>query len=123
VSTRTERFADLIRDEVSRLLLREVRDPRIGFTTVTGARVTPDLRSVRVFVSVLAPPEAREVSISALNHAAGFVRNALFKNLRLRYPPTVTFHLDDSLDRGQRIEEVLKTIHADDGPPVADEDE
>lgn len=113
MSTRTDKVADLIRDEVSRLLLRELRDPRIGFATVTGASVTPDLRSVRVFVSVLAQPDAREDSIQALNNAAGFVRRALFKNLRLRNSPAVTFQLDDSLDHGERIERVLKTIHED----------
>ncbi len=113
MSTRTDKVADLIRDEVSRLLLRDLRDPRIGFATVTGASVTPDLRSVRIFVSILAQPAAREVSIQALNNAAGFVRRALFRNLNLRYSPDVTFQLDDSLDHGERIERVLKTIHED----------
>jgi ribosome-binding factor A len=122
VTTRTNRVADLIRDEVSKLLLRELRDPRIGFVTITGASVSPDLRNVRIFVSVLGKSSIRDESLQALNSAAGFVRRAIFKNLRLRYSPTVSFHLDESLDRGARIEEVLREIHAGETPD-ADQEE
>jgi ribosome-binding factor A len=122
VTTRTNRVADLIRDEVSKLLLRELRDPRIGFVTITGASVSPDLRNVRVFVSVLGKSSIRDESLQALNSAAGFVRRAIFKNLRLRHSPTVSFHLDESLDRGARIEEVLREIHAGENPD-ADQEE
>ncbi|MBI1951681.1 MAG: 30S ribosome-binding factor RbfA, partial [Acidobacteria bacterium] len=65
MSTRTDRVSDLIKDEISRLLLREVRDPRVGFVTITGASVSPDLKNVRVFVSILGEPEARQASIKA----------------------------------------------------------
>lgn len=111
MSTRTDRVSDLIKDEISRLLLREVRDPRVGFVTITGAAVSPDLKNVRVFVSILGEPEARQASIKALNSAAGFFRRTLFKNLRLRFAPTVRFQLDQSLDQGDRIERVLRRIH------------
>jgi len=111
VSTRTDRVSDLIKDEISRLLLREVRDPRVGFVTITGAAVSPDLKNVRVFVSILGEPEARQASIKALNSAAGFFRRTLFKNLRLRFAPAVRFQLDESLDQGDRIERVLRQIH------------
>ncbi|MBI1950125.1 MAG: 30S ribosome-binding factor RbfA, partial [Acidobacteria bacterium] len=93
------------------LLLREVRDPRVGFVTITGASVSPDLKNVRVFVSILGEPEARQASIKALNSAAGFFRRTLFKNLRLRFAPVVRFDLDESLDQGARIERVLRQIH------------
>ncbi len=122
MTTRTNRVADLIRDEVSKLLLRELRDPRIGFVTITGASVSPDLRNVRVYVSVLGKSSVRDESLEALNSAAGFVRRAIFKNLRLRNSPTVSFHLDESLDRGARIEEVLREIHAGENPD-ADQEE
>ncbi len=111
LSTREERVSDLIKNEISRLLQREVRDPRIGFVTITGASVTPDLKSVRVFVSVLGDLETRQTALQVLNSAAGFFRRCLFRNLRLRHSPAVVFHLDDSLDRGDRIEKVLKQIH------------
>jgi ribosome-binding factor A len=123
LSTRGEKVSDLIKDEISRLLLREVRDPRVGFVTITGASMSPDLRSVRVFVSVLGTPEARQISLQALNSAAGFFRRSLFRNLRLRYSPTVAFHLDDSLDRGDRIEQVLKEIHRHADETRASEDD
>jgi ribosome-binding factor A len=122
VSTRTDKVSDLIRDEVSRLLLRELRDPRIGFATVTGASVSPDLKSVRLYVSVLGDTRAREESIRALNNAAGFVRGALFRNLRLKHSPTVAFLLDTSLERGERIEELLRQINAA-GPSAPEEEE
>jgi ribosome-binding factor A len=118
VSTRTEKLSDLIREEISRLLLREIRDPRIGFVTITGASVSPDLRNVRVFVSVLGDAAARDASLRALASAAGFIQKALFRNLRLRHSPAVAFQLDDSLERGDRIEQVLRRIHegTDAGP-------
>jgi ribosome-binding factor A len=116
VSTRTDRMADLIRDEISRLLLRDIHDPRIGFVTLTGVSVSPDLRVVRVFVSVLGDEEAREASLKALNGAAGYVQRALFRNLRLRYSPAVSFHIDDSIERGERIERALRQIHGEQDP-------
>ncbi|MEK7798375.1 MAG: 30S ribosome-binding factor RbfA [Acidobacteriota bacterium] len=126
MSTRTDRVSDLIKDEISRLLLREVRDPRVGFVTITGAAVSPDLKNVRVFVSILGEPEAREASIKALNSAAGFFRRTLFRNLRLRVAPAVRFQLDESLDQGDRIERVLRQIHEGEreaGPGDGDQEE
>jgi ribosome-binding factor A len=123
VGTRQNRMADLIKDELSRLLLREVRDPRVGFVTITGTSVSPDLRNVRVYVSVLGDEQAREDSLRALNGAAGFLRRTLFKNLRLRYSPLLSFRLDDSLDRGDRIEQVIRTIHEQDRLREASRDE
>ena len=111
MSTRTDRVSDLIKDEISRLLLREVRDPRVGFVTITGAAVSPDLKNVRVFVSILGEPQARQESLKALNSAAGYFKRMLFRNLRLRFAPTILFRLDESLDRGDRIERVLREIH------------
>lgn len=125
MSTRTDRVSDLIKGEVSRLLLREVRDPRVGFVTITGATVSPDLKNVRVFVSILGEPQARQASIKALNSASGFFRRALFKNLGLRFAPAVRFELDESLDQGDRIERVLQQIHEGGGAPsrAGDEEE
>lgn len=123
MSTRTDRVSDLIKGEVSRLLLREVRDPRVGFVTITGAAVSPDLKNVRVFVSILGEPPARQASIKALNSASGFFKRALFKNLGLRFAPAVRFELDESLDQGDRIERVLQKIHESEGGPARPGDE
>ncbi len=120
---RMERVSDLIKEEISRLLQRDVRDPRIGFVTVTGASVTADLRSARVFVSILGEPGTREESVRALQSAAGYLRRALFKNLRLRYSPALEFVLDESLDRGERIESLLRDIRDErEGEESVDED-
>jgi ribosome-binding factor A len=115
LSTRTERLSDLIRDEISRLLLREIKDPRIGFVTITGVTVSPDARHARVFVSVLGEESVREATLEALQSASGFIQRALFKNLSLRHSPAVIFLLDDSMERGERIERVLKRIHDEAG--------
>jgi ribosome-binding factor A len=123
LTTRQDRVSDLIKDEVSRLLLREVRDPRVGFVTVTGTSISPDLKNVRVFVSVLGDLPAREACLKALNSAAGFFRKNLFKNLRLRFAPSVAFIHDDSLDRGDRIERVLRQIHEAEHPADDEEEE
>lgn len=121
MSTRTERMADLIRDEISRMLLRDLRDPRLGFVTLTGASVSPDLRNVRVFVSVLGDENARAGSLEALRSASGLIRRTLFKNLNLRFAPTVSFAFDDSLEKGERIERVLRQIHESSGGEPGDE--
>lgn len=110
MSTRTERLSDLVRDEISRLLLREIKDPRIGFVTITGVSVSPDLRHARVFVSVLGDEASREASLLALRNASGFIQRTLFRNLSLKHSLVVTFHFDDSLERGERIERVLRQI-------------
>jgi len=124
MSNRRDRVSDLIRAEVSRLLLHEMRDPRIGFVTITGATISPDLKNVRIFVSVLGDAKAREDSLHALNSAAGYFRRTLFHNLGLRYAPHVAFRFDDSLDRGERIDQVLKTIRElEANRPSGDEEE
>jgi ribosome-binding factor A len=114
MSTRTEKLGDLIRDELARLLLRDLRDPRLGFVTITGVEVSPDLRQARVFVSVLGDAAARDASLEALRHGAGYIQKALFRNLRLRHAVTIRFAADESLERGARIEEVLKHLHNQD---------
>jgi ribosome-binding factor A len=115
MSTRTERMADQIRDAISRMLLRDLRDPRLGFVTLTGASVSPDLRNVRVFVSVLGDQAARDGSLKALRSASGLIEKRLFRELGLRHPAAVSFQLDDSLEKGDRIERVLRQIHESSG--------
>ena len=122
MSTRTEKLGDLIRDEIARLLLRDFKDPRLGFVTITGVEVSPDLRQARVFVSVLGDAAARDTSIEALRHGAGYLQKALFRNLRLRHAVSIRFAPDESLERGARIEEVLKHLHEQDESHVREED-
>lgn len=122
MTTRTERMSDLMRDEVSRLIQRDLRDPRIGFVTVTGADVSPDLRNVWLYVSVLGDDTQRQATLKALNGARGFFQRALFRNLGLRHAPTIVFRHDDSIDRGQRIEDLLRSVRTGDAGPGGEEE-
>ncbi len=104
---RPERLAEQIREEVSLILGGEVEDPRIGFVTVTDAEVSPDLRYAKVFVSVLGDAAQIRESMSALNHAAGFIRVKLGAALRIKRTPELRFVHDDTVQSAARIEELL----------------
>ena len=105
---RSERLAQQIREEVSQIVDFEMKDERIGFTTVTDVELTPDLSMARVFVSVTGTSEERRESLAALNSAAGFVRTQLAPRIRVKRAPTISFLLDETLERGNRIEDLLK---------------
>jgi ribosome-binding factor A len=105
---RADRIAEAIREEVSQIVGYELRDERIGFATVTDVRVTPDLSTARVFVSILGTPEEQHAGLAALNKAAGFVRRLLAPRLSTKRVPSLVFSLDDLLERGNRIENLLK---------------
>jgi len=107
---RRERVGDQIRAELSRLLLRNLRDPRIGFATVTEVRMSGDLRSARVYVSVLGTPSQRQATLAALDAAGGFLRGEIARSLKLRYAPELRFQPDLSLEQGSRIEELLEGV-------------
>lgn len=105
---RPERLAEQIKEEVSLIIAGEVEDPRIGFVTVTEARVTPDLRNAKIYVSVTGTEEEAAASVAALNHAAGFIRTQLGAVLRIRRTPELYFVHDDTIRTAARIEELLK---------------
>jgi ribosome-binding factor A len=116
---RSVRLADAIREILARLLLLEVRDPRIGFVTLTGVELSPDRKHARVFVSMLGEEVARRDGLRALNHAAPFFRRALAKEGRLRFTPALRFVEDTAAERGMRVEAALRQIHESD-PPAED---
>jgi ribosome-binding factor A len=105
---RVDRIAEQIREEVSQIVGYELRDERVGFATVTDVRVTPDMATARVFVSVLGAPAEQKAALAALNHASAFVRRQLAPRLRTKRVPQIVFTLDDLLERGNRIENLLK---------------
>jgi len=113
-SRRQAQVADEIRREIGNLLLRAVKDPRIGFASITEVRVSPDLRHAHVNVSVFGSDEERRASLAALQHSTGFFRHEIGSSLQLRYTPEITFHLDDSLERGDRILRLLDQVKAGD---------
>ncbi|HET7224710.1 MAG TPA: 30S ribosome-binding factor RbfA [Candidatus Eisenbacteria bacterium] len=122
MSNRPERVAHLMQREIAEILQRELRDPRIPqLVSVTDVEVSRDLSFARVFVSILESETSHAHTLAALNRAAGFVRHALSPRLGLREVPELRFVHDPSLERGARVEEILKKIER--GEAVGDEDE
>jgi ribosome-binding factor A len=111
MTRRTEQVGDLIKEELSQLLEREVKDPQIGFATLTDVEVTPDLRLARVYFSVLGDEHTMQESLAALERARGFLRRELSQRLTIRYVPELHFCLDRSIERGQRIANLLRQVH------------
>lgn len=109
-SRRQRQVAELIHEEISQLIQRRARDPRLRFVTVTGVEVSKDLRVARVYVSVMGDDDEVKQSLLSLRHAAGFFRHELATSLSLRYLPEVNFKLDDSLQRGLRIDQLLDEL-------------
>jgi ribosome-binding factor A len=113
---RSEKVAEAVHELISELLIKGLKDPRIGFVTVTGVKVTDDLHLATVFFSVVGSEDEKKETEKGLNSAKGFIRKELGRNLRLRYIPDIIFKYDDSLDYGQRIETILHEISTIKGP-------
>jgi ribosome-binding factor A len=111
VSRRPQRVALQIQQEISLLLARNIKDRRIGFVTVTGVRITPDLKHARVYVSLMETEEQKKESLAALNHAAGWIRRELGQKIRMRHVPEIAFFTDTSQDYGEHIDELINKIH------------
>lgn len=107
-------MSDLLRAELSELILREMKDPRIKLVSLTGVDVTSDLRRAVVRVSVLGEESQREEAVEALRHARGFLRTELAKRLRTRATPELVFELDRGAEHSQKITELLESLHGRD---------
>ena len=104
MSRRTERVNDLIQEELSDLLLREVRDPRLGgLISITRVEVSPDLSNARVFVSIMQPPAEQADALRALNAAASFFHRELKSRIQIRRVPFLVFKLDTSIEEGAQV--------------------
>ena len=107
--SRPARVAEEFRQELSSLLARGLKDPRItGFVTVTGAKLSPDLKEIAVYVSIHAPEVERERTREGLRAAATYLHREVARNLKLRHTPHLRFVYDESVERGDRIERLLK---------------
>ena len=121
MSNRPERVAHLMRREIAEILQRRLRDPRItAMVSVTDVEVSHDLSMAQVFVSVMPEGPERDRSLTALQSAAGFVRHELAPRLGLREVPQLRFVLDTSIERGARVEDLLRRIAR--GEPIEDEE-
>jgi ribosome-binding factor A len=112
---RPEQVAETIRQVIAEALLSELRDPGLGFVTVTDVQVTNDLSVATVRVSVMAEPEAREESLAALGRAAGFLRSRVSKALSTRIVPELRFEPDRGMEHAARIERILSDLKAERG--------
>ena len=110
---RAERVGHLIQQELGSLLVNGVTDTRIGFVTVTEVRLSDDLRSARVYVSVYGTPEQRQDALDGLRDAAGFLRREVGRRVHVKFTPTLSFELDTTLDRAERLEALLNAPPGD----------
>ncbi len=111
MSLRANRVGEQMKKELTEIIGRKLKDPRIGFVTVTDVRVTGDLQQATVYVSVLGNEEQKENTLIGLAKAKGFIRSEIGKRIRLRITPEITFEWDSSIDYGNRIETLITQIH------------
>ncbi len=107
---RVNRVAEQMKKEVSDIIAHKIKDPRVGFVTVTDVEVTGDLQQATVFISVLGDEEQKEASLVGLEKAKGFIRSEVGKRIRLRKTPELFFAFDESIQYGNRIDELLMKL-------------
>jgi ribosome-binding factor A len=107
---RKDRLSSEIVKETSKILLSEMRDPRLGFVTVTRAKVSDDYRHAKVFVSVMGPPKQKKLTLSGLKHAQGFVQRELSRRIKMRVFPEIVFELDESIDKAFQVTQLIDDL-------------
>jgi ribosome-binding factor A len=110
MAERMRRVDEAVRSVLSDAITKDLKDPRVGFVTVTQVKTSPDLRHARVYVSVLGDEAARTATLEGLRSAHGFLQGKLAHELSLKHTPALVFDYDDSIDRGMRITELLEEI-------------
>lgn len=108
---RKNRVSSLLRDQIGKIILTKIKDPRLGFVTVTEVEISGDLKEAKVFTSVLGNEYDKKISIEVLNHAVPFIKNQLNSMVELKFIPTLEFILDDSLEKSDRINAVLRDFN------------
>jgi ribosome-binding factor A len=122
-SRRQRKVADLIQEQVSDLIARKVRDPRVQGVTVTEVKVSPDLRYADIYISKLGGDEERQEALAGLNAAVGFLKRELAPRLGLRFMPDLRFHIDRSWEQGARIDALLEQIAAEEHEEAEESEE
>jgi ribosome-binding factor A len=110
---RPQRIALQIQQEISLMLARNIKDPRIGLVTVTGVQMSADLRYAKIYVSVMGSEQEKKESMEGLSNAAGWIRHELGQRIRMKFLPDITFREDTSQEYGNRIDELLDRIRED----------
>ncbi len=119
---RQQRVGEQLQIELADLIQNEVRDPRLGFVTVTEVRLSPDLQHARVYVSIFGDSEERRESFGVLERATGFLRSQVGRRMKLRHVPEIQFRLDETLDTSERIDALLDETAVDDTADEAGRD-
>lgn len=114
-SPRIARLRELFKEETSVILQRQMKDPRIGFVSVTDVELSADLRHAKIFVSIFGDAEAKARTMQGLASAQGFIRTELARRIRLRHIPRVAFKMDESIERGARVDELLRKVTPPEG--------
>ncbi|WP_462409276.1 30S ribosome-binding factor RbfA [Neobacillus sp. Marseille-QA0830] len=123
MSLRANRVGEQMKKELSDIIGRKIKDPRIGFVTVTDVQVTGDLQQAKVFISVLGDDEQKENTLKGLAKAKGFIRTEIGHRIRLRKTPEIIFEFDESIDYGNRIETLLHQIQSSDQQQESNDEE
>lgn len=110
---RVSRVGEQMKKELSQIIQREIKDPRIGFVTITGVEVTGDLQQAKIFISVMGNEDQKDNSLKALQSAKGFIRSEVGKRMKLRHTPELLFKIDESIEYGSKIENLLNVIKKD----------
>ncbi|MEW6623237.1 MAG: 30S ribosome-binding factor RbfA [Bacillota bacterium] len=113
LSMRVSRVAEQMKKEIAAIIEKEVKDPRIGFITITAVELSNDLRYAKIFVSSLGNEEEQKRSMEGLEKAKGFIRREIAKRIKLRYAPELSFRFDDSIEHGVRISQILSRIKSE----------
>ncbi|MCF8012033.1 MAG: 30S ribosome-binding factor RbfA [Clostridiales bacterium] len=121
MSRRPERLAVRIKQEISDMLTSDLKDPRVGFATITRVDVSADLRHAKIYVSVMGKEDEQNTTIDALQKAKGFVRTELGNRIRLRYVPEIYFIHDQSMDYGMKIMDLIDKVNKEDKGEKVDE--
>lgn len=119
---RVEKVQEAIKNEISKMLLTDVKDPRIQFVTVTGVELTDDMSYAKIFVSLYGPEDKHEETWKALQKALGFMRSEIAKRIRLRFAPTLILQKDTSMEYSAHIESILNKIKQEESEKNEQED-
>ncbi|MBM7552706.1 30S ribosome-binding factor RbfA [Thalassobacillus pellis] len=111
---RANRVAEQMKKELGDIISKKIKDPRVGFVTVTDVDVTGDLQQAKVYISVLGDDKKQQDSLLGLAKAKGFIRSEIGKRIRLRKTPEIAFEFDEAIERGNRIETILRGLNEDD---------
>lgn len=111
MGVRPDRVASEMREHISTIISEEIKDPRVGFITVTKVEITPDLRNAKIFFSSLGGKEEKEAALEGLNSASGYIRKLLGERMRFKFTPELLFRLDESTEYIIHLNEIFDKIH------------